>query len=317
MHQQHSKVLEAIKATGKARIKDEGRVKALLKSVLDGGYEKLQVIVDFDYTLTRVHRDGENLHCSWGVFETSKFVPQTYLEETAALRDKYLPIELDAHMSIEEKTPHMVAWYKEANRMLSGVGTVNKKDFSDMVKDSNVELREGTKEFMSHLSKAQVPVLVLSAGLGDMVQEILVGLNAMHPNMHLVSNFLKYDGEGNIVGMASDEVIHVYNKNEKSLKKLASDDFNRQIHARKNIVLMGDSLGDVGMANGVEDPEAVLKIGFLNHGVESEGDKVRLDKYLEAFDIVLVDDQTMNVGQLLLDELDSAKSATVTSAAPP
>lgn len=309
------KVLEQIKATGKARIRDEGRVLSLLKSVMEGGYGKLQVIVDFDYTLTRVHRDGETLHCSWGVFETSKFVPKRYLEETAALRSKYLPIELDAHMSIEEKTPHMVEWYKEANRMLTGVGTVNRKNFADMVRDSNVELREGTQEMMTRLADVSVPVLVLSAGLGDMVREILVELQAMHPNMHLVSNFLKYDMEGNIVGMASEEVIHVYNKNEKSLKKLASEDFLRQIHARKNIVLMGDSLGDIGMANGVDDPEAVLKIGFLNHGEESEADQVRLRKYLDAYDIVLVDDQTMDVAKLIMQQMDKAAAAGQEAAA--
>lgn len=311
-----NKVMEQIKATGKARIKDEGRVQSLLKALLDGGYGKLQVIADFDRTLTRTHRNGQDLHCSWGVFETSKFVPQTYLEETQALRSKYLPIELDAHMSIEEKTPHIVEWYKEANRMLTGVGTVNRANFADMVKDSNVELREGTQDLMTNLRGRDVPVLVLSAGLGDMVKEILVGLDAMHPNMHLVSNFLQYDKEGNIVGMAGDgEVIHVYNKNEKSLKNLASEEFNRQIRERKNVILMGDSLGDVGMADGVEEPEAVLKIGFLNHGEESGADKVRLDKYLDAYDIVLVDDQTMKVAQLITQQLDDHAAVTAAQAA--
>lgn len=309
-----SQVLEQIKATGKARIKDEGRVQSLLKTLLDGGYGNLQVIADFDRTLTRTHRNGQDLHCSWGVFETSKFVPQRYLMETQALRSKYLPIELDAHMSIEEKTPHIVEWYNEANRMLADVGTVNRAHFADMVKDSNVELREGTQDLMTHLKGRGVPVLVLSAGLGDMVREILVGLDAMHPNMHLVSNFLKYDAEGNIVGMSGDHVIHVYNKNEKSLKNLASEEFNRQIRERKNVILMGDSLGDVGMADGVENPEAVLKIGFLNHGEESEADKIRLDKYLDAYDIVLVDDQTMKVAQLITQQLDDFEAVAAAAA---
>ena len=57
-----------------------------------------------------------------------------------------------------------------------------------------------------------------------MVVEILVGLEAMQPNMHVVSNFLKYDKEGNILGMKNqlDEIIHVYNKNDKSLNRLGS-----------------------------------------------------------------------------------------------
>ena len=58
--------------------------------------------------------------------------------------------------------------YKEANRLLvSGeVGTVHKNTFSQMVKESNVELREGTQALMEDCFKRKVPVLVLSAGLG-------------------------------------------------------------------------------------------------------------------------------------------------------
>ena len=58
-------------------------------------------------------------------------------------------------------------------------------------------------------------------------------------------------------------------------------------------------MGDCGMANGVENPSAVLKVGFLNHDIESEADQVRLNKYMDAFDIVLVDDMTMEVMDLI------------------
>jgi hypothetical protein len=56
-----------------------------------------------------------------------------------------LPIEHDPHMSIEEKTPHMVAWYKEANKALQKSG-VHKSNFSEMVRASNVELRDNSDE---------------------------------------------------------------------------------------------------------------------------------------------------------------------------
>ena len=217
--------------------------------------------------------------------------------------------------------------YKESQQLVTQIPTVNRDTFSKMVKESNVELREGTQTLMKHFSDQKVPVLVLSAGLGvreyprqlttvnscfkpvfqDMVVEILVGLEAMQPNMHVVSNFLKYDKEGNILGMKNqlDEIIHVYNKNDKSLNRLGSGgDFVASVASRRNVILVGDSLGDCNMADGVHDPAAILKIGFLNHSVDTDAGKVRLEKYLDAFDIVLVDDQTMNAVTAIAQAID-------------
>jgi hypothetical protein len=41
-----------------------------------------------------------------------------------------------------------------------------------------------------------------------------------------------------------------------------------KFEARKNIVLMGDSLGDLHMAEGIPNPNVILKIGFLNKNTE-------------------------------------------------
>ena len=74
-----------------------------------------------------------------------------------------------------------------------------------------------------------------------MVSHILMGLDAMHPNMHVVSNFLDYDSEGNIVGIKNGDegIIHVYNKNEKSLEKMDNDNFVASLAARRNVVVLG------------------------------------------------------------------------------
>lgn len=59
---------------------------------------------------------------------------------------------------------------------------------------------------------------------------------------------------------------------------------------------MGDSLGDATMANGVPSQSHILKIGFLFDHPEQN-----LPLYLEKFDIVLIDDQTMNVARSIID----------------
>lgn len=60
------------------------------------------------------------------------------------------------------------------------------------------------------------------------------------------------------------ELIHVYNKREGAM--LNTGHF-QELRARPNVLLLGDSLGDLNMADGVQDMQNILKIGFLNDKV--------------------------------------------------
>ncbi|KAM7284069.1 hypothetical protein ISCGN_001172 [Ixodes scapularis] len=92
--------------------------------------------------------------------------------------------------------------------------------------------------------------------------------------------------KGNIIGFKG-ELIHMYNKNRTSV---ATPEYFHNVKEKTNIVLLGDSLGDLGMLGDVESQEVVLRIGFLNNKIEE-----RLQQYMKSFDIVLIDDQTMDV----------------------
>jgi len=307
-------LIKKLQSRTSTKVQDVSKVEKLLSTIISGGNKNLQVVLDFDYTLSRVHKNGERLDCSWGVMENSKILPASYTKQTNDLRSKYLPIEQDASMTAEEKTPYMIEWYTKANQLLSECGTVKRHMFQGMIKSSNVELREGTEHMMNHLLKNTVPVLVLSAGLGDLVEEILQYYKVYHSNVKVVSNFLNYDEEGNIIGLAGD-VIHVFNKSEKSLKPVErtnghveNKELIDEFHHRGNVLLMGDSLGDPCMADGIENPSAVLKIGFLNHDIKTDQEVIRLKKYMEAYDLVLVDDQTTEVFNMILDAIDEVNN---------
>ena len=159
------------------------------------------------------------------------------------------------------------------------------------------KLRDETDHMLEILETNEVPVLVLSAGVGDLINHIMEHFGVLHSNTTLVSNFLKFDEEGNIVGLQGEEsdLIHMYNKAESIRKR------SKETSERKNVIVLGDSLGDLHMAAGVKDPNVVLTIGFLNNNVESS-----LETYKENFDIVLVDDQTMSFPNSLLAEILSS-----------
>lgn len=88
-------------------------------------------------------------------------------------------------------------------------------------------------------------------------------------------------------------MIHVFNKNQRAIA--AHEEYFSLLADRPNVILLGDNEGDAAMGHGVQDPKAMIKIGFLYHHPEE-----RLEKFMEMFDIVLINDQTMSVPQQIL-----------------
>lgn len=257
-------LLEQLQSQGDwIKVKNATEVENKLQTLVKGGDQKLQFVVDFDYTLTRAHKNGGKVDCSWGVIENSPLLPVEYTTTTNKLKAKYLLIEQDPKMEIKDKIPYMIEWYGKANKLLQECN-VNKSMFQQMVKASNVELRDDTGFMMNTLEKFDIPVLILSAGLGDLVEEICKSEKIMSNNVKIVSNFLDFDADGRVTGIKGN-MIHMFNKNESAIHD--SPYFKRLEH-RSNIILIGDSLGDLHMADGVKDAECVLKIGFLNNKVD-------------------------------------------------
>ena len=86
------------------RVKDKAKVEALLQALNTGGLDKLQVIADFDYTLTKSKNDKGLLDCSWGVLENTHFLSDSYTTACNALKKKYLPIEVVRITTKHERT---------------------------------------------------------------------------------------------------------------------------------------------------------------------------------------------------------------------
>merc|ERR1712165_321647 len=87
------------------KVANKPEVEKKLKTITNASHEKLQLIVDFDNTLTRHHKNGTLTDCSWAVMENSPLLPKDYNDKTNALRAKYLPIETDPNLTIDEKIP--------------------------------------------------------------------------------------------------------------------------------------------------------------------------------------------------------------------
>lgn len=75
-------------------------------------------------------------------------------------------------------------------------------------------LRAGTSDLVNALDSADIPLLVFSAGLGDVVEAVLKHHGVMNKNTHVISNFLKYNN-GFVQGFTND-MVHPFNKNGKA-----------------------------------------------------------------------------------------------------
>jgi 2-hydroxy-3-keto-5-methylthiopentenyl-1-phosphate phosphatase len=60
--------------------------------------------------------------------------------------------------------------------------------------------RDNAKDMLETLNKAEVPVLVLSAGIGDLVEEVLRHQSVDLPNVKVISNFMEFDEKEDVVG---------------------------------------------------------------------------------------------------------------------
>lgn len=78
--------------------------------------------------------------------------------------------------------------------------------------------RDGCTEAFNKLFSKKIPIIVLSAGIGDVVELILMHENLFTDNVSVVSNFLKMSKDNNglstIEGFKGEKLIHVFNKNE-------------------------------------------------------------------------------------------------------
>jgi len=84
------------------------------------------------------------------------------------------------------------------------------------------------------------------------------------------------------------------NKDETVLHKFQ---FFNKIKDRKNIILLGDSLGDPDMVKGF-GYENIIKVGFLNEKV-----KESLQKYSELYDVLILNDGNFDYINSLLKQI--------------
>ncbi|MEK6885987.1 MAG: hypothetical protein AABX17_03410 [Nanoarchaeota archaeon] len=258
------------------------------------GYQNLHVLSDFDRTLTYGAIDGVKTPSIISMIRDGNHLTKDYAQRAHALFDKYHPIEVDSKIPLLKKKEAMQEWWETHNKLLIESG-LSISDLEDIVKNGHVKFREGVPEFLDFLHEHNIPLIILSAsGCGDAIQLFFQKIGKDYSNILYVTNKFNWDKNGQALS-AKSPIIHSMNKDETILKKIP--EVYKIIKSRKNVLLLGDGLGDLGMIEGF-NYSTLLKVGFLNFDYDKD-----VESFKKQFDIILEGDGDFNYVNSLIKEL--------------
>ena len=235
--------------------------------------ENVYVLLDFDKTITSY----ESLD-SWAV--AGMAADEGCEVEVNKLYEKYRPIEMNYNISYEEKYKQMEIWYNSCMNLYYKYH-LNREKLKKAVKNSGLIFRKGAKEFLQYTYENDIPVIILSAGVGSVIREFLKEKKCFFENIFLISNTFVFDENGNAFKL-ENSLIHTMNKTvEGHLKEKRKEEFDKRLYR----LLFGDTIEDIYMTP-KKDLEKTIKIGFLDKELEN------LSVYREKFDIVLTKEDT-------------------------
>ena len=226
------------------------------------------VLIDFDRTIT-----SYDTTTTWGLLEESELVDPKYSEESLALYNEYRPIELDSNMSFEEKNKHMEQWHKKVGSLLNKYHIFESTIDKIITNSNGLKLRKGSKNFLEQMHLLGVPVIIVSAGVGDFITRYLAKEHLLFDNITIYSNFFIFDSDGRIVSL-KQPILHSLNKNQL--------DYSKAIGDRDIGLLFGDQIEDKEMGKNL----STFDIGFCNLEIDS------LERHKQNFDIVLTGDSS-------------------------
>ena len=264
----------------------------LQKKLAAFDHNNFHVVSDFDRTLTTAFTNGKRFLSSYALIREGKYLIPDYPARAHALFDHYHPYEIAETISSQERNRKMQEWWQAHFELLKECG-MNRGVLQDIVQSHQMQFRMGALSFLDTLAQHQVPVLIFSAGIGDLITELLRVERKLTPNLHIISNFYTFDQQGMITGEQLP-FIHPFNKKEVEVKNAS---YYAEVSSRRNVILLGDSLGDVDMLEGWEH-DTIIKIGFLNENKEQFR-----QKYQEEFDVVITDDGGMDWANEMLKQI--------------
>ncbi|CAM9972479.1 unnamed protein product, partial [Hapterophycus canaliculatus] len=210
-----------------------------------------QVIMDFDLTMTAP--GSEQCH---HMFETSSILPEE-------LKTRLAPFFTGG---IELTTRD--AWWDGFHDVLIDA-RLTRAQVAAVACGADVTLRPGTAELLQLLQERGVPLLVVSAGITDIVAETLRMSDLLLDNVTIRANTMHFGEDGKLERFLESPPVHS-RQDAKGIiataeRERAYFDSHRN---RRWLLVVGDKPGDADVNIGLSPDDRCLKIGFFDHSHE-------------------------------------------------
>lgn len=121
------------------------------------------------------------------------------------LKQTYGSVEFDKNIPSSIKIPYMSEWWDISHRVIASCN-IRKQTLRSTVFNSNLQLRyvilfitdlgflrDRVPEFMATLNKHNIPIVVFSAGLGNVIELVLERESLLYDNVKIASNFMNFN----------------------------------------------------------------------------------------------------------------------------
>ena len=261
------------------------------------------LITDFDYTITKRYNYQKNitLYSSYRFYDESLIGgdQQKILDIQNELCNKYMKYETDStyDKKIREKNVHefyskSLDVYINPNFTRNSVGKM-----LDKFKEK-FELRKYTKELFELLIKLEIPIIIVSGGVKEVIIDLLkksiknFETFLTQKKIEIIANELYFEEGKGCIGHSKD-VIYAFNKSN-----FVKENIKKNFPDVKNVIVMGDHLNDYDSVHDLEiSKNNIIGIGYVNIKPELINDeknkeiiKKNVEEYNDIYDVNLIGD---------------------------
>lgn len=272
-------------------------------------------ITDFDYTITKRYNYQKNLtlNSSYRFYDESLIGgdQNKIIEIQNQLCNEYMKYETDNtyDKKIREKKVHefyskSLDVYINPKLTRNSIGKMLTK-FKD-----KFELRKYTKELFEFLIKLNIPIIIVSGGVKEVIVDLLKTCiknfeqYLSEKKIIIIGNELYFEEGKGCIGHSTN-VIYAFNKSN-FVKETIKNNFPQV----KNVIVMGDHLNDFDSVQDLDiNKNDIIGIGFVNIKPEIINDeskkdiiKKNVDEYNNVYDVNLIGDTDFNFVIKLLEK---------------